>query len=116
MAVSWLAPGRDSTPMTERIFVDSNVLVYAHDLDGEVKRAIAEHVLRQLWEDQTGVLSAQVLQEFYEAITGAASPVPRRAARDLMQAYGVWPIATLDAGDLLAASEFEERYRLPFRD
>ena len=31
----------------ERVFVDTNVLVYAHDLDAEVKRAIAEHVLRQ---------------------------------------------------------------------
>ena len=103
--------------MTERIFVDTNVLVYAHDLDGEVKRAIAEHVVRQLWADQAGVLSAQVLQEFYVALTsGIASPVPRRAARDLVHAYGVWPIVVLDAADLLVASDFEERYRLPFRD
>jgi len=103
--------------MTERIFVDTNVLVHAHDLDGEVKRAIAEHVLRQLWEDETGVLSGQVLQEFYAALTsGAASPVPRRVARDLVSAYSVWPVAILDAADLLTASDFEERYRLTFRD
>lgn len=103
--------------MTERVFVDTNVLVYAHDLDGGVKRAIAEHLLRQLWEDETGMLSSQVLQEFYTALTGgAASPVPRRAARDLVGAYSVWPIATLDAADLVAASDFEERYRLTFRD
>ena len=103
--------------MTERIFVDTNVLVYAHDLDGEVKRAIAEHVLRQLWDDETAVLSSQVLQEFYAALTtGVASPVPRRAARDLVSAYSVWPVATLDAADLLTASDFEERYRLTFRD
>jgi predicted nucleic acid-binding protein len=103
--------------MTERIFVDTNVLVYAHDVDGEVKRAIAEHVLRQLWNDETGVLSSQVLQEFYAALTGGvASPVPRRAARDLVNAYSVWPVATLDAADLLSASDFEERYRLTFRD
>jgi predicted nucleic acid-binding protein len=102
---------------TERVFVDTNVLVYAHDLDAEIKRAIAEHVLRQLWETETGVLSCQVLQEFYAALTsGAASPVPRRAARDLVSAYSVWPIATLDATDLLAASDVEERYRLAFRD
>jgi predicted nucleic acid-binding protein len=101
----------------ERVFVDTNVLVYAHDLDGEVKRAIAEHVLRQLWDDETGVLSSQVLQEFYAALTSAAaSPVPRRAARDLVSAYSVWPVATLDAADLLTASDFEERYRLTFRD
>jgi predicted nucleic acid-binding protein len=103
--------------MTERVFVDTNVLVYAHDLDGEVKRAIAEHVLRQLWSDETGVLSNQVLQEFYATLTsGVASPVPRRAARDLIGAYSVWPVITLDAEDVLAASDLEERYRLTFRD
>jgi predicted nucleic acid-binding protein len=106
-----------SDAMIDRVFVDTSVLVAAHDLDGGERRAIAEHVLRALWQDETGVISAQVLQEFYTALTiGHASPVPRRAARDLMQAYSVWPVVTLDAGDLLGASDTEERYRLPFRD
>ena len=101
----------------EKIFVDTSVLVHAHDLDSGLKRAIAEHVLKQLWQDETGVLSTQVLQEFYTALTsGIASPVPRRAARDLIHAYSVWPVITLDAADVLAASDFEVRYRLNFRD
>lgn len=101
----------------EKIFVDTNVLVHAHDLDSGEKRAIAEHVLRQLWQDETGALSAQVLQELYVALTSdIASPVPRRAARDLIHAYSVWPVVTLDAADILAASDFEERYRLSFRE
>ena len=101
----------------EKIFIDTNVLVHAHDLDSGLKRAIAEHVLKQLWQDETGVLSTQVLQEFYAALTsGIASPVPRRAARDLVHAYSVWPVVTLDAADVLAASDFEERYRVGFRD
>ena len=101
----------------DTIFVDTSVLVYAHDLDSGLKRAIAEHVLKQLWQDETGVLSTQVLQEFYAALTsGIASPVPRRAARDLIHAYSVWPVVTLDAADVEAASDFEERYRLGFRD
>lgn len=101
----------------EKIFVDTSVLVHAHDLDSGEKRAIAEHVLRQLWHDETGALSTQVLQEFYVALTGGiASPVPRRAARDLVHAYSVWPVVTLDAADVLAASELEERYRLSFRE
>jgi predicted nucleic acid-binding protein len=103
--------------MAERIFVDTSVLVAAHDLDAGERRAIAEHVLRALWQDETGAISAQVLQEFYTALTsGLASPVPRRAARELLQAYSVWPVVTLDAGDLLGASDTEERYRLTFRD
>ena len=103
--------------MTERVFLDSDVLLAAHDLDAGEKRAIAEQVLRQLWTDQTGVLSAIVLQEFYVGlIAGSASPVPRRAARELVEAYSVWPIVALDAADILAASEIEERHRLPGRD
>ena len=101
----------------DKIFVDTSVLVHAHDLDSGLKRAIAEQVLKQLWQDETGVLSTQVLQEFYAALTSAAaSPVPRRAARELIHAYSVWPVIALDAADVQAASDYEERYRLPYRD
>jgi predicted nucleic acid-binding protein len=93
------------------------VLLAAHDLDARERRAIADHVVRQLWDDQTGVLSVLVLHEFYAAlVSGPASPVPRRAARELVDAYSVWPIVALDAADLLAASEIEERHRLSIRD
>jgi predicted nucleic acid-binding protein len=102
--------------IAEKIFVDTPVLLHAHDLDSGLKRAIAEQVLKQLWHDETGVLSTQVLQELYAGLTeGLASPVPRRAARDLVHAYSVWPVVTLDGADVLAASELEERYRVPFR-
>jgi predicted nucleic acid-binding protein len=102
--------------VADRIFIDATVLVAAHDLDAGERRAIAEHVVRQVWEEQAGVLSTQVLQEFYAALTAAGSPVPRRAARDLLQAYSVWPTVTFDADDLHGASEIEERHRLSFRD
>jgi predicted nucleic acid-binding protein len=103
--------------VTDKIFLDTDVLVAAHDLDAGEKRAIAEHILRQLWQDQTGLLSVFVLQEFYVALVSTpASPVPRRAARELVEAYSVWPTVALDAADILAASEIEERHRLSFRD
>ena len=103
--------------MSEKVFVDSTLLVYAHDVDAGEKRAIAEHVLRQLWQDKSGVLSTQVLQEFYANLThNIATPVPRRDARALIDAYRVWPVATLDAGDVLAASELEERLGISFWD
>jgi predicted nucleic acid-binding protein len=103
--------------MADRVFVDTSVLLAAHDLDAGERRAIAEHVLRHLWEDRLGVLSTQVLQEFYVGLTGApSSPVPRRAARDLVQAYAAWRMVTLDAADLISATDLEERHRLAFRD
>jgi predicted nucleic acid-binding protein len=102
--------------VADRIFVDSSVLVAAHNLDAGERRAIADHVLRQIWTDGNGVLSTQVLAEFYAALAHPSSPVPRRAARDLLQAYSVWPTVVLDAGDLQAAADLEERHRLSFRD
>jgi len=103
--------------VTEKVFLDSDILVAAHDRDAGEKRAIAEQVIRQLWRDQTGVLSMLVLQEFYVALVGTeGSPVPRRAARELVDAYSTWTIVPLGPADMLTASDLEERHRMPFHD
>jgi predicted nucleic acid-binding protein len=103
--------------MTEKVFLDTNILLYAHDLDAEEKRAIADQVVRQLWADGTGILSTQVLYELYLKITTpTATLAMRREARDLVSAYRVWPVVAIDLVDILAASEAEERYGLSFRD
>jgi len=51
--------------MSGKSFVDTNILLYSYDANAGSKRDIATRVLRGLWEDRTGTLSAQVLQEFY---------------------------------------------------
>ena len=55
--------------MTEKVFVDSNVLIYAHDKDAGTKQRQAAERLRKLWETYSGRLSTQVLQEFYVNVT-----------------------------------------------
>jgi predicted nucleic acid-binding protein len=47
--------------MNGKRFVDTNVLIYAHDLDAGSKHAVAREILRELWSGRTGVLSLQVL-------------------------------------------------------
>src|SRR4029079_19050218 len=99
--------------MNERVFVDSSVLLYAHDHDAGEKRAIAEHVLRTLWTDRSGVLSVQVLEEFYDAFTTrATTAAAKRVGRELVDAYSTWRVATLDATDLLAACDHAERFQV----
>jgi predicted nucleic acid-binding protein len=51
--------------MSGETFVDTNVLIYAHDADAGRKHEIAATLLGELWRERTGVLSAQVVQEFY---------------------------------------------------
>ena len=43
--------------MTAKVFVDSNILIYAHDLDAGVKNQRANACLIQLWSDRNGRLS-----------------------------------------------------------
>ena len=52
-----------------RVLVDTNVLIYAHDRSAGSKHDQARLLLRGLWENRTGCLSIQVLQEFYVNVT-----------------------------------------------
>jgi predicted nucleic acid-binding protein len=53
----------------DKIFVDTNVFVYEHDVDAGQRHKIAQGLLFDLWNNRAGVLSVQVLQEFYVTLT-----------------------------------------------
>lgn len=55
--------------MTGTIFVDSNIPIYAHDLDAGAKQLRAAACLRELWDSGSGRMSTQVLQEFCVNVT-----------------------------------------------
>lgn len=55
--------------MTALRFVDTNVLIYAHDRDAGVKHDKAKRILTDLWNQENGCLSVQVLQEFFVNVT-----------------------------------------------
>jgi len=98
-------------------FVDTNVLVYAHDRSETRKQPIAQALLDVLWQTRSGVLSTQVLQEFYVVATRKFDPPMRRAAaREIVALYGEWPIVQLDVALILAASKLEERHAFSFWD
>jgi predicted nucleic acid-binding protein len=71
-----LAPGGALRPV--KTFVDTNVLVYAHDTDAGDRHATAKALLAQLWDGRSGSLSTQVLQEFYAVVTGKFKPAMPR--------------------------------------
>jgi predicted nucleic acid-binding protein len=103
--------------MSGRIFVDTNILIYAHDLDAGSKRKIAVAIMEELWEHQTGVISTQVLQEFYVNVTRKISnPIPKTKARGIIENYRYWQVEQISPATILSASEIEERYMLSFWD
>jgi predicted nucleic acid-binding protein len=98
-------------------FVDTNVLVYAHDRSEPAKQPIARVLLAGLWRDRAGAISTQVLQEFYVVVTRKFDPpMGRAAAREVVALYGEWPVVQVDVPLVLAASGLEERHGLSFWD
>jgi predicted nucleic acid-binding protein len=98
-------------------FVDSNVLVYAHDPSESRKQPLAEALLGELWASRLGCLSTQTLQEFYVVATRKFNPpMSRRAAREIVALYAAWPLIQVDLPLILTASELEEGHKLSFWD
>ena len=103
--------------MTDRVFVDTNVLIYAHDNQAGPGHEEARSLVERIWLERSGMVSVQVLQEFYVNITRKIpEPIPRAQARSLIETYSTWTVVRPEPRDLLYASEIEERYRLSFWD
>lgn len=101
----------------DRVFVDTNILVYAYDVQAGRKKQIAQRVILDLWQTRQGVMSTQVLQEFYITVCRKLStPLDRSTARRIIDLYRVWNVHAADISDIVAASEIEERYQLSFWD
>lgn len=103
--------------MTDVVFVDTNILIYAHDRDAGDRRVRAAQVLEQLWDEQTGRLSVQVLQEFYVTVTQKLStPLARAGAREVVRTYASWARDPTTPDTILRASEIAELAQLSFWD
>ena len=69
--------------------------------------------MERLWDTGEGVVSTQVLQEFYVTVTAKIpNPLKPREARQIISDLGTWTVAVLETRDILAGSEMAERYRL----
>jgi predicted nucleic acid-binding protein len=101
----------------DKIFVDTNVLVYGHDADADQKHVVARGILEELWDQHVGVLSVQVLQEFYVTMTRKVlHPLPPNKVRNIIQDYFSWHIEVNDPLSVLVASRIEGNYRISFWD
>jgi predicted nucleic acid-binding protein len=102
--------------MSDKTFVDTNVLIYAHDADAKAKHETAKKVLLELWGDRTGVLSMQVLQEFYINVTRKiAHPISKASARLVVGSYAIWCVQTTHA-EISTAFRIEDESRIGFWD
>jgi predicted nucleic acid-binding protein len=87
-----------------RAFFDTNVLVYLFDNRDPEKKIRAQQIFAVEAENGRAVLSTQVLQEFYWAVTRKlASPLPEEVAEQRVRDFCELPLVRVDAPMILAA-------------
>jgi predicted nucleic acid-binding protein len=103
--------------MSDRYFVDTNILMYAHDAAAGDKHARAKALVEDLWQNRSGVVSTQVLQELAVNLRRKAKrPLDARATRDVVSDYLAWQVVVNGGDSILEALELEARYQISFWD
>ena len=104
--------------MTARILVDTNVLVYAYDRSEPEKQNRAVEVLDRLLVTGKGVLSTQVLAEFFNTTTRKlAAPLTLEQAHARLEHYArFWPVLDVTADVILEAVRGVRAHALNFWD
>jgi predicted nucleic acid-binding protein len=108
---------RDRNCTTVPSFVDTNILVYAEDRNAKAKHEAARDLVIELWEKRDGVLSIQVLQEFYVTATRKLKkPLTAAKAQEIVHEYLTWTVIENTGRLLTAALELHQRAQLSFWD
>lgn len=103
--------------MSDRYFVDTNILMYAHDTAAGAKHEHAQALVQDLWRDRSGVVSTQVLQELCVNLRRKAKrPVDLRKAREILTDYLAWDVVTNTGESILEALDVQERFQISFWD
>jgi predicted nucleic acid-binding protein len=101
----------------DRRFVDTNILLYAHDVSAGAKRDRARALLEELWESREGCLSVQVLQEFFvNATRKIARPLSAETAKEIIADMSRWHVHVPAADDVLGAVGIHQRAGISFWD
>ena len=103
--------------MSDKYFVDTNILMYAHDAAAGAKHERARALVEDLWRTRTGVVSTQVLQELCVNLRRKAGrPVDLKTVREIVTDYLAWDLYVSTGISILEALELEGRYRISFWD
>jgi predicted nucleic acid-binding protein len=103
--------------MSDKYFVDTNILMYAHDTSAGAKHERAKAVIEELWRNRTGVVSTQVLQELAVNLRRKAGrPLDAKATREIVADYLTWQVVVNGGDSVLEAIDLEARHQISFWD
>ena len=101
--------------MSAKIFIDTNILVYAYDARDARKHERAKRILSEVWKEQLdAAISIQVLQEFFSILSRRSGD--SRYYREVVESFLYWTVIENTCGLMQLALDIHQRYGTSFYD
>jgi len=101
----------------DKVFLDANIIVYAYDISDKDKHGRAVSILESIWRAETGVVSTQVLQEFFvNATKKIPNPLDIGIAKEIIRDLSKWDVIVNDVEVMLYAIDIHQEYKYSFCD
>jgi len=96
----------------DRVFVDTNIIVYAYDVSSGEKHGKATEIMNALWNNGNGMTSTQVLQELFVTVTKKlVRPLDVFTAKEIVRDLLTWKTIVFDGAMILDAIDIHTRYQ-----
>src|SRR5579859_3300496 len=104
--------------MSGKVFLDTNIFVYAYDDNDQIKKSLARELIRTATLDRTGIVSYQVTQEFFNVVLKKNSIKMRSEDAQQFLATVFRPLLAVHSSIALFSEAvlLEDRYRLSWYD
>jgi predicted nucleic acid-binding protein len=99
------------------IFVDTNIIVYAYDVSAGEKHSRSLEIMKDLWSTGRGIISTQVLQEFFVTVTRKiAKPLSAVVAKEIVKDFFKWKTVIVGEETILDAIDIHLEHKYSFWD
>jgi len=103
--------------MSDKVFLDTNILVYAYDEHEPEKQKKAQELLNDGIVQENAVLSVQVLSEFFNVVTRhIRQPMSPDEAQEIIETLSILPVQEIDLAMVNRAIETHKRYQISYWD
>jgi predicted nucleic acid-binding protein len=101
----------------DKIFIDTNILIYAYDVTAGKKHQISKNILEDLWYSGLGIISTQVLQEFYvNVVQKIPKPIDIQQAKEIIRDLLKWQVIVNTSDAIIEAIDISLKYGFSFWD
>ena len=100
-----------------KVFVDTNIIVYAYDISAGEKHRKAVEIMKDIWSTGFGIISSQVLQEFFVNVTRKiAKPLSALTAKEIVKDLLKWKTVSINGEIILEAIDIHNEHKYSFWD